>query len=220
MNPVFTHNIWGGTKLREEFGYAIEGDDIGECWGIAAHPNGTCTIADGAYKGKKLSDLWEEHKELFGNIQGKVFPLLIKIIDAKADLSIQVHPDDTYAAEHEKGSLGKMECWYILDCEPDSKLVIGHNAKTHEELEDMVHNGRWSELIREVPVKKGDFIRLIRVPCMRSKAVSPSLKPSRIVILRTVFMIMTVFPMGSRVSFTFSRVSMSSKFRQHRFLSA
>ena len=160
MNPVFTHNIWGGTKLREEFGYAIEGDDIGECWGIAAHPNGTCTIADGAYKGKKLSDLWEEHRELFGNTQGKVFPLLIKIIDAKADLSIQVHPDDTYAAEHEKGSLGKMECWYILDCEPDSKLVIGHNAKTHEELEDMVHNGRWSELIREVPVKKGDFIQI------------------------------------------------------------
>ena len=160
MNPVFTHNIWGGTKLREEFGYAIEGDDIGECWGIAAHPNGTCTIADGAYKGKKLSDLWEEHKELFGNTQGKVFPLLIKIIDAKADLSIQVHPDDTYAAEHENGSLGKMECWYILDCEPDSKLVIGHNAKTHEELEDMVHNGRWSELIREVPVKKGDFIQI------------------------------------------------------------
>ena len=160
MNPVFTHNIWGGTKLREEFGYAIEGDDIGECWGIAAHPNGTCTIADGAYKGKKLSDLWEEHRELFGNTQGKVFPLLIKIIDAKADLSIQVHPDDAYAAEHENGSLGKMECWYILDCEPDSKLVIGHNAKTHEELEDMVHNGRWSELIREVPVKKGDFIQI------------------------------------------------------------
>ena len=128
MEPVFTHNIWGGTKLREEYGYSIEGDDIGECWGIAAHPNGTCTIADGAYKGKKLSDLWEEHRELFGNTQGKVFPLLIKIIDAKADLSIQVHPDDTYAAEHEKGSLGKMECWYILDCEPDSKLVIGHNA--------------------------------------------------------------------------------------------
>ena len=160
MEPVFTHNIWGGTKLREEYGYSIEGDDIGECWGIAAHPNGTCTIADGAYKGKKLSDLWEEHRELFGNTQGKVFPLLIKIIDAKADLSIQVHPDDTYAAEHEKGSLGKMECWYILDCEPDSKLVIGHNAKTHEELEDMVHNGRWSELIREVPVKKGDFIQI------------------------------------------------------------
>lgn len=69
MEPVFTHNIWGGTKLREEYGYSIEGDDIGECWGIAAHPNGTCTIADGAYKGKKLSDLWEEHRELFGNTQ-------------------------------------------------------------------------------------------------------------------------------------------------------
>ena len=80
MEPVFTHNIWGGTKLREEYGYSIEGDDIGECWGIAAHPNGTCTIADGAYKGKKLSDLWEELRELFGNTPWKVCPLLIKSI--------------------------------------------------------------------------------------------------------------------------------------------
>ena len=160
MNPVFTHNIWGGTKLRDVFGYKIEGDDIGECWGIAAHPNGTCTIANGTYQGEKLSDLWEQHRELFGDTKGKVFPLLIKIIDAKADLSIQVHPNDDYAAEHENGSLGKMECWYILDCEPDSKLVIGHNAKTHEELEDMVNHGRWSDLIREIPVKKGDFIQI------------------------------------------------------------
>lgn len=160
MNPVFTHNIWGGTKLRDVFGYKIEGDDIGECWGIAAHPNGTCTIANGTYQGEKLSDLWEQHRELFGDAKGNVFPLLIKIIDAKADLSIQVHPNDDYAAEHENGSLGKMECWYILDCEPDSRLVIGHNAKTHEELEDMVNHGRWSDLIREIPVKKGDFIQI------------------------------------------------------------
>ena len=72
------------------FGYKIEGDDIGECWGIAAHPNGTCTIANGTYQGEKLSDLWEQHRELFGDAKGNVFPLLIKIIDAKADLSIQV----------------------------------------------------------------------------------------------------------------------------------
>lgn len=110
LNPVFTHNIWGGTKLRDEYGYDIEGDDIGECWGIAAHENGNCTIKEGMYKGETLAGLWSEHRELFGNIYGDRFPLLVKIIDAKADLSIQVHPDDTYASAHENGSLGKMEC--------------------------------------------------------------------------------------------------------------
>ena len=160
LNPVFTHNIWGGTKLRDEYGYDIEGDDIGECWGIAAHENGNCTIKEGIYKGETLAGLWSGHRELFGNIDGDRFPLLVKIIDAKADLSIQVHPDDTYAAEHENGSLGKMECWYILDCKEDAALVVGHNARTHEELVEMIQGKRWSDFIREIPVKKGDFIQI------------------------------------------------------------
>ena len=85
LNPVFTHNIWGGTKLREEYGYDIQGDDIGECWGIAAHDNGDCTIKNGTYAGKTLATLWKEHREVFGGIDGQRFPLLVKIIDAKDD---------------------------------------------------------------------------------------------------------------------------------------
>lgn len=108
----------------------------------------------------KLSKLWEEHPELFGNTGLDRFPLLIKIIDARSDLSIQVHPDDAYAKEHENGSLGKTECWYIVDCKEDSALVVGHNARTREELKDMVENGRWNDFIREIPVKKGDFIQI------------------------------------------------------------
>ena len=88
------------------------------------------------------------------------FPLLIKIIDAKADLSIQVHPDNAYAAKNENGSLGKTECWYILDAPKGATLVIGHNAKTKEELNSMIREGRWNEFIRQVPVKKGDFIQI------------------------------------------------------------
>ena len=61
LNPVFTHNIWGGTRLKTDFGYDIPGNDIGECWGISAHPNGDCTIADGFYEGETLSQLWNEH---------------------------------------------------------------------------------------------------------------------------------------------------------------
>ncbi len=165
LNPAFAHTIWGGTRLREDFGYDEPGDDIGECWGISAHPNGDCTIKGGAFDGKKLSSLWIEHPELFGNSTGADkgydrFPLLTKIIDAKADLSIQVHPDDEYAAKNENGSFGKTECWYVLDCPDNGTLVIGHNAKDKNDLNDMIKNGRWSEFIREVPVKKGDFIQI------------------------------------------------------------
>ena len=142
------------------FGYDIPSDTTGECWAISAHKNGDCKIAGGRYDGKYLSQLWEEEPELFGNYPGDQFPLLIKIIDAKNDLSIQVHPDDAYAAEHENGSLGKTECWYVLDCEPDTKIVIGHNAKDKKELEEMIRQGRWSEFIRVVDVKKGDFFQI------------------------------------------------------------
>lgn len=160
LNPVCTHNIWGGSRLREQFGYKYQGDDLGECWGISAHPNGDGTIKYGNYAGMTLSNLWEQHPEVFGNLDYDRFPLLIKIIDAKDDLSIQVHPDDSYARVHENGSYGKTECWYVLDCPEDAALVIGHNANTREELESMISEGRWDEFIREVPVKKGDFIQI------------------------------------------------------------
>ena len=69
LDPVLKHNIWGGTRLREEFGYQAEGDDIGECWGIAAHPNGDCTVKGGTYNGEKLSALWKEQPELTPNVE-------------------------------------------------------------------------------------------------------------------------------------------------------
>lgn len=160
LKPVFKQMLWGGNKLNSEFGYQIPGDDTGECWAISAHPNGDCVVREGIYEGKTLSELWKEHGELFGDLDLDRFPLLTKIIDAKDDLSIQVHPDDAYAGEHENGSLGKTECWYVLDCPRDAALVVGHNASTREELQNMVDQGRWGELIREIPVKKGDFIQI------------------------------------------------------------
>lgn len=160
LDPVCTHNIWGGTRLREDFHYPVEGDDLGECWGISAHPNGDGTLRDCGFRGMKLSELWKKHPEVFGNVDSDRFPLMVKIIDAKDDLSIQVHPDDDYAKVHENGSLGKTECWYILDCKENATIVIGHNARTKEELSRMIHEGKWSEFIREIPIKKGDFLQI------------------------------------------------------------
>lgn len=160
MKPVFKSMIWGGDRLRTEFGYDIPNNHTGECWAISAHPNGDCLIKNGSYRGKSLSWLWENNRFLFGNRAEQLFPLLIKIIDAKADLSIQVHPDDVYAKSHENGSFGKTECWYILDCNKDAKIVVGHNAKDKEELKDMIEQDKLEDLIRIQSIKKGDFFQI------------------------------------------------------------
>lgn len=146
--------------MREEYGYDIPGEDTGECWAISAHTNGDCRVAGGTYDGVLLSTLYREHREIFGNSKKEEFPLLVKIIDAKADLSIQVHPDDIYAKEHEKGASGKTECWYILDCEEDATIVIGHNASDKQELRRMITENRWDDLISPRPIKKGDFFQI------------------------------------------------------------
>lgn len=160
LNPVFKQMIWGGDRLGKDWPYQIPGDNTGECWAVSAHPNGDCTIKKGTYAGNTLSRLWEEKPELFGNTGKDRFPLLVKIIDAKDDLSIQVHPDDNYAKANENGSLGKTECWYVLDSREGASLVVGHNAASKDELTSMVREGKWNELLREIPVKKGDFIQI------------------------------------------------------------
>lgn len=162
MEPVFKEAIWGGSRLEEVYGYEIPSSHTGECWAISAHKSGDCLVASGTYAGQSLSSLWKEHKELFGTVADSYgeFPLLVKIIDARDDLSIQVHPDNAYASEHENGSLGKTECWYVLDCDAKGTIVIGHHAKDKDELKAMIEGGRWSELIREVPIKKGDFFQI------------------------------------------------------------
>ncbi len=160
LEPVFKETIWGGNRLHTDYHYDIPSDHTGECWAISAHPNGDCKVVEGDYAGMTLRQLWDTNREVFGNLEGDQFPLLIKIIDAKADLSIQVHPDDAYAAVHEKGSLGKTECWYILDCDDDAQIVIGHHAKDSQEVADMIHDRRWKDFIRVIPVKKGDFFQI------------------------------------------------------------
>lgn len=128
-----------------------------ESWTFSAHPNGQSIVKNGALKGMSLGELWETNRKLFGNIEGEKFPILVKIIDAKEDLSVQVHPGDEYAKKHEDGELGKTECWYILDCDKNAEMVYGINAKSKEELYYMIDKGQWSKLLRKVPIKKGDF---------------------------------------------------------------
>ena len=156
LQSVMQEKIWGGTHLRDVFDYDIPSDHVGEYWAISAHPNGVSTVKNGRYAGQTLDVLYAEHRELFGNRQEPVFPLLTKILDANDWLSVQVHPDDAYGLEHE-GELGKTECWYIISAEPGAEIIYGHNAKSKEELRQQIESKDWENLLTKVPVKAGDF---------------------------------------------------------------
>ena len=154
LAPTFKERIWGGQALKS-FGYQLPYLNTGECWAISAHKNGESIIKNGPYQGKPLSEIYQKERALFGNIKYDVFPLLIKILDAQDDLSVQVHPDDAYAksVEHD---LGKTECWYVLDAESDAHIIYGHRAQTKEAFKEMIQEGKWDDLLIKKHVKKGD----------------------------------------------------------------
>lgn len=160
LKPVLQEKIWGGDRLNTVFGYDIPSSRTGECWAISGHPGGDCPVENPEFAGETLGSLWRKRRDLFGSVPGDIYPLLVKIIDAREDLSIQVHPDDAYAAVHENGALGKTECWYVLDCDPGAKIVIGHHAASKAEMARMVEEDRWDELLRQVSIQKGDFFQI------------------------------------------------------------
>lgn len=158
LEPVFQDRIWGGKKLQKLYGYDLPNDHIGEAWVISAHKNGPSKLINGPLAGENLLDVWEEHPSLFGKETAEGdFPLLVKILDANDNLSVQVHPDDAYAKRVENEQYGKTECWYVLDCEEDSEIIYGHNARSAEEFGQKVDDGKWDELLTSVKVNKGDF---------------------------------------------------------------
>lgn len=155
LSTEFKYRLWGGRRLEEIYSEKLPFDKTGEAWCISAHPNGPSKVLNGEHQGKTLTELYKTNRELFGNIESEEFPLLIKIIDANDDLSVQVHPDDLLAKKYQ--SLGKTECWYILDASEDAYIIFGHKALTKDEFIDYVNRDKWDELLYKVPVKKGDF---------------------------------------------------------------
>ncbi|MFJ5624429.1 mannose-6-phosphate isomerase, class I [Peribacillus loiseleuriae] len=160
LQPVLQERIWGGKKLHTEFQYDIPSEQTGEAWVISAHPNGPCMIQNGPLEGKTLTEAWKEQGELFNKQpdNDEEYPLLVKILDAADDLSVQVHPDDQFAREVEGVPYGKTECWYVVSAEEGAELVLGHHAKSQEELAQMLEQGEWDKLLRRLKVKAGDFV--------------------------------------------------------------
>ncbi|WP_375317286.1 type I phosphomannose isomerase catalytic subunit [Spiroplasma endosymbiont of Virgichneumon dumeticola] len=158
--PAFVHKIWGSQKLAHKFNFDLpKNTAIGEAWLISAHPNGMSYVLNGTHKGLSLAQLFKDFPHLFGNPHEAEYPLLTKILDANDSLSVQIHPDDEYAQKHHQ-SLGKTECWYVLDClpEPKGQVILGHFAKTKDQFKQWVYKGQWNKLLKYVPIKEGQFI--------------------------------------------------------------
>lgn len=159
FQPTFKSRIWGGSRLREWFPNCPTDtvEPIGEAWVLSDHPAGESLIANGNYAGQPLYTVVAEQPSWFPGIaSGERFPLLIKWIDAADDLSVQVHPDDSYGRRH-AGEQGKTECWWILDTVPGAKIVYGHTASSRQEFEERVRRDEWSHLLIDVEPHKGDF---------------------------------------------------------------
>ena len=157
--PTCKDYIWGGQRLKTDFGIQSDLNPLSEAWVLSCHPDGPSVLADGPDKGMTLRAwLDKAGKEALGTAcePFEDFPMLIKLIDAKKDLSIQVHPSDAYALEHE-GQYGKTEMWVVLDAEPGASLYYGFDREVSlEEFSSRVSDGTLTEVLRKVPVKPGD----------------------------------------------------------------
>lgn len=157
--PAGKDYLWGGCRLKEDFSKDIDLFPLAETWECSTHPDGLSTVASGADAGRTLKEVLAEHPEYMGkNYEGKSeLPILIKFIDAKTDLSVQVHPDDRYASEHENGSLGKTEMWYVLDAQKDAELVYGFNRDMDQQvLRRSLEAGTVEKYLQKVPIQKDD----------------------------------------------------------------
>lgn len=152
----YVEKIWGGNKL-ESFRNDIPAGQIGETWDISAQSGGMSVAQNGKLAGKSLKELTKMYpKQILGEkIEAKEFPLLLKIIDAQDQLSIQVHPDDDYAAKH-PGEAGKTEAWYVMDADPDAYLIIGTKDCTVSEFKQAVQNDEINQYVNKIKVEKGD----------------------------------------------------------------
>lgn len=149
--------LWGGTRLKDEYGKKIDVTPLAESWECSVHPDGPCYVANGKYKGKALKEVLDEHPEYIGTKANGEFPILAKFIDAKKDLSVQVHPDDEYAREKEKDN-GKTEMWYIIDADDGASLIYGFKHKVSKEiLERAIEKGELDKHLQKVEVHKGDL---------------------------------------------------------------
>ncbi len=158
LKPIGKDYLWGGTRLKEEYNKDIDMTPLAETWECSTHPDGQSIVASGEFKGKTLAEVIKAHPEYLGTKykdKGEL-PIIVKLIDAKEKLSVQVHPDDKYALEHENQK-GKTEMWYVLDAEPGAQLIYGFAHPVNKKiLQKAVETNTLSKHLNKVNVNKGD----------------------------------------------------------------
>ena len=167
FEPQLRPYLWGGRNLATLFGRDLPPGPVAESWEISAHPEAPTVVLDGHWRGMALPQV---HKILgaelvgrraMGHPCGDRFPLLVKLLDAERDLSVQVHPDDEYACEHEDGDSGKVETWYMLAAEPDTQLIYGLAPDVdRDRFEQAIAEGRVPQTLARLPVQAGDCIHV------------------------------------------------------------
>ena len=165
FEPILKERIWGGTKLKNYLNKPITSEITGESWELSTVPSDVSVVKNGLFKGKNLNELIDLYpEEMLGKTVfarfGKQFPLLFKYLDAREDLSIQLHPNDELAkARH--NSFGKTEMWYVMQADENARLIVGFKEdSSREEYLHHIENKKLISLLNEVPVKKGDVFFL------------------------------------------------------------
>lgn len=161
FNPILKERLWGGTKLKTLFNKPIETDITGESWEVSAVKGDISVVANGDFAGKSLQELIDLYpNELLGKHVyekfGADFPILIKFIDAREDLSIQVHPNDELAKKRHN-SFGKTEMWYVMQADEGAELIVGFNKDvSKEEYQQLLDNEQLTEIMNYEKVTEGD----------------------------------------------------------------
>ena len=163
MHPYYKQALWGGDWLKRHYGKLDAPESTAESWELAANPSGMSRVAEGPYAGMTVKELGEMDRPGFWgeNCPGDEFPILVKLIDAQKDLSVQVHPSDADALA-EQGERGKAEMWYIVDCKPQASLYFGFSRRlSRDELLSRAAEGSICEVLNRVPVERGDVFYIL-----------------------------------------------------------
>lgn len=164
FRPVLKDYVWGGRGLEEVLGRSLPAGNIAESWEISDHPDGETIVSEGPFAGRKLSAILSDFgEELLGSrnsdsdpLRPRRFPLLVKILDANEWLSVQVHPDDSYALKHED-DLGKTEMWVVLHAQPGAEIILGFSRKMdHNRFSDHLGSATVEDALHHLPARAGD----------------------------------------------------------------
>ena len=158
LKPHLEYEMWGSDHLKKHNIDLNDASDVGEAWVISGLPGRSSVIINGEFESKKLSDVFRNHRELFDNYKDDKYPLICKYVDCNENLAVQIHPKDEYAKKNFQEFGGREKCYYVLQAKANADIILGHKAKTLDELKKLMKEEKWEELFIRKNIKAGDLI--------------------------------------------------------------